>query len=176
VGSWLCTLCSLHLRTLSDLCHAAVPPFGALCVTPERLQKYFKLSCVVLCWHVVPKLFCLVQHVLSKNLLSVLIFILLYCIISSSGLLGVFPASTGDGLGHGSGSELPGEYGYVFMLKSGFTGHMWFIRVDHAMAVSCVHVHPISGVACVKTPCEATNRVSQIIFSLMALIFLFFVL
>lgn len=78
------------------------------------------------------------------------------------------------GLGHGSGSELPGEYGYVFVLKSGFTGHMCLSESNYAMAIyspiSCVvHVHPISGVACVKTPCEATNRVSQIIFSLVAL-------
>ncbi len=96
-------------------------------------------------------------------------------IISSSGWPGRFsPLPLEMGLGHGSGSELPGEYGYVFVLKSGFTGHMCLSESNHAMAIyspiSCVvHVYPISGVACVKTPCEATNRVSQIIFSLMVL-------
>ena len=110
-----------------------------------------------------------------KNLLSILIFILLYCDHIIFWLAGrVSPLPLEMGLGHGSGSELPGEYGYVFVLKSGFTGHMCLSESNHAMAIyspiSCVvHVHPISGVACVKTPCEATNRVSQIIFSLMVL-------
>ena len=97
-----------------------------------------------------------------KNLLSILIFILLYCDHIIFWLAGrVSPLPLEMGLGHGSGSELPGEYGYVFVLKSGFTGHMCLSESNHAMAVSCVHVHPISGVACVKMPCEATNRVRR---------------
>jgi hypothetical protein len=78
------------------------------------------------------------------------------------------------GLGHGGGSQLSGEYGYVFVLKSGFTGHICLSDSNYTMGVyspiSCTdHVHPILGVACARTHCEATNQASQIIFSLMAL-------
>jgi hypothetical protein len=109
-----------------------------------------------------------------KNLLSVLIFILLYCDYIIFWLADcVSPPALEIGLGHGSGSQLPGEYGYVFVLKSSFTGHMCLSDSNYVAVyspISCIdHVHPILGVACAGTHCKVTNRVSRVIFSLMVL-------
>jgi len=100
-----------------------------------------------------------------QNLLSVLIFILLYCDYIFFCLAGcVSPLALEMDLGHGSGSQMSGEYDYVFMLKSSFTGHMCLSDSCYVAVYSPIsytdHVHPILGMACMRTHCKVTNKVS----------------
>jgi hypothetical protein len=113
VGSWLCSFCSLHFRTLRDQISAARPAqtfrndYGKFQTQLRWTAQNVRRRCIDsrnMSYH--------------TKLLSILIFILLYSDYITFWLASsVSPLVLETGLEYGSSSELKGEYFVVFLAE-----------------------------------------------------------